>query len=104
MARPRSVASVVESFLQELMDDERTHFAFEEAEAAAFEGGLSVATPLIRAAVDMGFQMLPREPEKHVRGFTSNSHDRWSAYPSHGGAAYSQIMIQKYGSKDTPFG
>lgn len=103
MVKPKDIARAVADFADELLADDRTEFTFEEAEALAEECGLSIATPIIRALKDAGFTMEPREIPKPVRGFTSNNHDRWIACPTHGGAAYSQMMIQKYGSKDLPF-
>ncbi len=81
----------IEAFGEFLLADDRTSFTFEEACTVAEALGLSLPTPVIRGLKDYGFTMAERPVEKRVRGFTSNSHDRWSAYPSHGGSGWQQI-------------
>jgi len=80
----------IESFAEELLDDDRTEFTFGEASELA--GALKChPSAVIRALKAIGFGMTARDPERQVRGFRSNSHDRWSAYPSHGGSGWEQI-------------
>jgi hypothetical protein len=84
----------VEAFAESLLDDERTEFTFEEALELATALGLSVATPVIRALKEYGFRMEERQPERRVRGFRTNSHDRWTGPGScatHGGSGWEQI-------------
>ena len=81
----------VEAFGEELLDNDRTEFTYSEAEVWAEELGLSTAAPVIRALKEYGFTMTPREPEKKVRGFHANNHDRWIASPSFGGSGWEQI-------------
>ena len=84
----------VEAFGEYLLADDRTSFTFEEACTVAESLGLSIPTPVIRGLKDYGFQMVERPTEKKVRGFRSNSHDRWSgpgACKSYGGSGWEQI-------------
>lgn len=39
-----------------------------------------------------GFALKTRGKERTVRGFSANPHDRWSAYPSHGGGGGGSIV------------
>lgn len=39
-----------------------------------------------------GLTYMPPGADPVVRGFKSNNHDRWSAYKSHGGSGWSQII------------
>jgi len=80
----------VEEFASELLDDDRESFGFEEAEAVAEVLGLS-AQDVIFELRDYGFRYEGRAAEKRVRGFTTSSNDRWTAYPSHGGSGWEQI-------------
>jgi len=84
----------VEAFAESLLDDERTEFTFEEATELAIALGFSVATPVIRALKEYGFRMAERQPERQVRGFHANNHDRWygkGSCPTHGGSGWEQI-------------
>lgn len=83
----------VEAFVEYLMADERTSFTFGEADTIA--RGLKVATyVVIDGLKGYGFEYTGRTSEKRVRGFKSNSHDRWygpGACKSHGGSGHEQI-------------
>lgn len=84
----------VEAFGEYLLDNDRTAFTFDEAEALSGALGLSVATPVIRALKAYGFEQEAREPEKRVRGFLTSSHDRFygpGAAKMHGGSGWEQI-------------
>ena len=84
----------VEAFAEYLLDDDRTEFTFDEAEGLAGALGFSVAAPVIRELKGYGFAMAAREPERQVRGFRANSHDRWfgpGACRTHGGSGWEQI-------------
>jgi hypothetical protein len=80
----------LETFGEELLDNDRTSFTYQEAEVLA-EKLECLPSAVIKALKDFGFTMETREPEKKVRGFRSNNNDRWSAYPSHGGSGHEQI-------------
>lgn len=78
----------IESFSQFLLDDEREEYTHEDLAALNFRTRMPIA--MIRKELDSyGFKLAGRAPEKQVRGFTSNSHDRWhgkGSLPTHGGA------------------
>lgn len=83
----------VEAFAEYLVDEERTSFTYMEADIIA--KGLKVATyVVIDGLKGYGFSYEGRAEEKRVRGFTSNSHDRWygpGSMKSHGGSGHEQI-------------
>lgn len=78
----------IESFSQYLLDDEREEYTHEDLAALNFRTRMPIA--MIRKELESyGFKLAGRAPEKQVRGFTSNSHDRWhgkGSLPTHGGA------------------
>ncbi len=92
----------VSAFVQHLLDEDRTEFTHEELQALNFRLGRPVSA--VRAELEAhGASLAKRVPAKAVRGFTSNPHDRWygpGACRTHGGAAYTGMMVAKYGSKD----
>jgi len=80
----------VETFVEYLMAEERTMFSFSEADLVA--QAMKVATyKVIEGLKSFGFTYEGRSEPKKVRGFTSNSHDRWQACRSHGGSGWEQI-------------
>lgn len=84
----------VEEFVEFLIDEERTSFSYAEADALALTLGQSVPTFVIRALKDYGLSMEARPVPRHVRGYTTSSHDRWfgpGSSPSHGGSGWEQI-------------
>jgi hypothetical protein len=84
----------IEAFGDFLLADDRTEFTFDEACALAKALGQPAPVYVIRGLKALGFTMQPREVPKHVRGFQSNSHDRWSgpgSCPTHGGSGWEQI-------------
>jgi hypothetical protein len=81
----------VEAFVEHLLDDDRTQVTFEETVELATALGQSIPTNVIHELQQYGIQVGERAISKRVRGFRSNSHDRWSAYPSHGGSGWEQI-------------
>lgn len=84
----------VEAFGEYLLDEGRTAFTFEEAEALAKARGQSVASYVIQDLKAYGFVMKERCEPKKVRGFRSNSHDRWfgpGSSPTSGGSGWEQI-------------
>ena len=81
----------VEAFGEYLLADDRTSCTYDEAVELAEALGLSVPVSVIRELRTYGFEVGERPVPKHVRGFNSNSHDRWSAYPNHGGSGWQQI-------------
>lgn len=83
----------IEAFAEFLVDEERETFTFTEAEtvAKAIEEHVSV---VIRELRTYGLAMVPREPERRVRGFQTSSHDRWygpGSSRTHGGSGHEQI-------------
>jgi hypothetical protein len=83
----------VETFAEFLMADDRESFTYMEADTIAT--GLKVATyVVIDGLKEYGFGYEGRTSEKRVRGFRSNSHDRWcgpGSMKSHGGSGHEQI-------------
>lgn len=83
----------IDAFAEFLMAEDRASFSFIEAEVVAT--GLKVATyVVINGLKDYGFTYEGRTSEKRVRGYRSNSHDRWygpGACKSHGGSGHEQI-------------
>jgi len=96
----------METFVQFLTDDDRTVFTHEDLQELAVH--LQICRSKIRSELEgYGLKLGVREIPKRVRGFTTSSNDRWfgpGSSKTHGGAAYTGMMIKKYGSKDTPFG
>lgn len=89
----------VETFVEYCIADETETFSHEDVTALNFQ--TSTPARIIKLALESyGLKLAKREPVRRVRGFQSNPHDRFSACPMHGGAAYSGLMIAKYGSKD----
>lgn len=84
----------VEAFVESLIDDERTVFTHQEM--ACLNRRLGVPVRTIRRELEgYGLTLALREKERHVRGFSSNPHDRWhgpGSCPTHGGSGWSQIM------------
>lgn len=91
---PEKVKSALEAFRDELLDDDRTEFTFGEAEKLAHELRFSTAAEVIRGLKALGLTMKERVPVKEVRGFNSNSHDRWygkGSCKTHGGSGWEQV-------------
>ena len=79
----------IDQFVEDLIDDERTSFTFEEAEEIATKTKCNTAY-VINRLKSLGVTYEPRGIPKRVRGFSSNSHDRWhgpGSSPTHGGAS-----------------
>lgn len=83
-------------------EDDRTHFTHEDLAALNYRTGTRVS--VLKAELEMlGLTLAHRANEKRVRGFTTSSSDRWfgpGSCKTHGGAAYTSMMVAKYGSKD----
>lgn len=84
----------VEEFVQFCMDDDRTTFNHLDLRALALNCQASGSK--IRAALESyGLSLGDRAPDRKVRGFTANSHDRWygpGASRTHGGSGWEQIQ------------
>lgn len=83
----------VEAFASFLMEDERTTFSLDDVLKLA-ENTRTSNPKIIHELKGYGFTMEERKPEKQVRGFQSNSHDRWygpGSSPTHGGSGWEQI-------------
>ncbi len=78
----------INAFAEYLMDEDREEYTHEELTALNMRTHMKVAD--IHKELDsFGFKLAYREPEKHVRGFTTSSNDRWygpGADKMHGGA------------------
>lgn len=83
----------IETFVQECMDDDRDTFTHEDLGELAYR--LQRSRSKVRADLEgYGLKLAERAPEKRVRGFTANPHDRWygpGSSPTHGGTGYEQI-------------
>ncbi len=83
----------IEAFAEFLMAEERITFAL--SDVAKLAKATRTSDPkVIEELRSYGFELTKREPEKRVRGFTSNSHDRWygpGACRTHGGSGWEQI-------------
>jgi hypothetical protein len=84
----------IRDFLDFCRDDDRTYFTHLELRALAYNcrlSGSKIRTQLESA----GLTLAERAPERRIRGFTANNHDRWygaGSSPSHGGSGWEQIQ------------
>ncbi len=86
-------AKAAEVVAQEMVDDERSSFTFEEATEVSEDVGVHVST-VIKLLKSYGFAYVERPVAKHVRGFTTSSNDRYfgpGSSKSHGGSGHEQI-------------
>lgn len=84
----------VEALAEFLMDDNRDSFSVEDVIKLA-ECTQGSNLKIIHELKAYGLKMVARQPVRVVRGFKSNSHDRWSgpgSSPSHGGSGWEQII------------
>lgn len=81
----------VELFIQFCEEDDRETFTHVELRALAMntQQSGSKIRPLLEAA---GLSLALRAPEKKIRGFTTNQHDRWQVSGNHGGSGGDQIL------------
>jgi hypothetical protein len=83
----------VTAFATFLADDDREDFTHEDLLRLNMATACTVAA--VRSELESyGFRLAVREPEKRVRGFNTNSNDRWygpGACRSHGGSGGEQI-------------
>lgn len=90
MTTPAPEYESIESFLEFLVDDERNTFTHEDLGELAY--GLQMSRSKVRAELESyGLTLAVRPVEKPVRGFTSNSHNRWHGNPCGGGSGHEQI-------------
>lgn len=84
----------IEAFVQHIIDDDRIDFSHKDLSALNYRTRLSVR--VLRGMLESyGLSMLIREPERHIRGFTTSSNDRWfgpGSCKTHGGAAYDSVQ------------
>jgi len=80
----------VEELATDIMDDDRTSFTFAEADELAETLGVLTAQ-VIRDLKAYGLTYDGRTTERKVRGFTTNSHDRWNGNPCSGGSGWEQV-------------
>lgn len=84
---------VVVGIVEDARDNEQEMVEYAEIEAAAEELDVSVQT-IIGIVKGLGMRVGSRPKAKEVRGFTSNSHDRWfgkGSSATHGGSGWEQI-------------
>jgi len=83
----------IEAFAEYLLEDDRDSFTL--ADCQALGASIHLSNSKIRAALEeYGFHYVKPEHGRSVRGFTSNSHDRWSGPGScatHGGSGQTNI-------------
>lgn len=80
--------NTVATFVQYLLDDERDTFTHEDLAALNYKTRMPIGH-LRDELESYGFKLAERVPPKQVRGFSSNSHDRWhgpGSLKTHGGA------------------
>jgi hypothetical protein len=75
-----SAATAVLQLVDEKLGNEETSFSFKDAEKIADEVGIHVST-IIRLGQEAGLTYVGRETPRKVRGFRSNSNDRWFGIP-----------------------
>jgi len=95
MAHPlmQKAEAAVEVFVEDAMGDERTEVAFAEVEQIAREVGIALVT-VVALVKGYGLTIGERPVHREIRGFRSNSHDRWfgkGSSPTHGGSGWEQI-------------
>lgn len=91
---PKTVAEALRLCRDELLEDERTSFTFEEAGKLANELGFSNSVEVIAGLKALGLEMEERQPARRVRGVRTSSNDRWfgpGACKTHGGSGHEQI-------------
>jgi hypothetical protein len=98
--------SSIESFVEFCLDDDVTEFSHEDL--VELNRYLHIPIHKLREMLETyGMSLKERQVPRQVRGFRTSSHDRWfgpGSCKTHGGSAFGQMMVSKYGSKDTPFG
>lgn len=92
VSREPELASI-EAFAEYLIDDDRTTFTLADCQALGVS--IRLSNQKIRLALESyGFKFIPPEHGRTVRGFTSNSHDRWygpGSAATHGGSGQTNI-------------
>lgn len=84
----------IAEFAEELLEEDRTSFTFDEADAVAVFNGVLTAV-VIRELLTYGFTYEGRAKVRATRGFTANSHDRWfgpGSSPTHGGSGGTAVL------------
>ena len=83
----------IEAFAEYLADDMRN--AFTGAELQILNANLRIPVKTIRLELESyGFKLAHRPKKRHIRGVTTNSHDRYygpGSAPMHGGSGWEQI-------------
>ena len=82
--------TTVERFAEFVLDDERESFTFAELHELAYQLRASWKV-LLQELTSYGLALEGQAHEKKFRTVTDNPHDRWTAYPSHGGSGWEQI-------------
>ena len=83
----------IEAFVEYMMDDERETFTHADVNQLAV--ATQTSNHKVRAALeDFGLRLALRENARRIRGFTTNSNDRYYGPGSekmHGGSGWEQI-------------
>lgn len=95
MAHPLVEAAAVRlaEIAEEKLADDTLEITFGELSVLADELGLNLAV-VVSLAKQAGLEVGARAVPKQVRGFNSNSHDRWhgpGSCKTHGGSGWEQI-------------
>jgi len=80
----------VETFVEFLLDDDRTEYDHEDLRALSYS--LRQSPRKVRAELDSwGLTLKRREHEREVRGYSSWDENRWQGNPCGGGSGWEQI-------------
>lgn len=85
--------AAVESLVEETLGDDLDVVTFEACQEVADATGLHVGS-VVGLVKGYGLRVGPRAVPREVRGYRSNSHDRWfgkGSCPTHGGSGWEQI-------------
>lgn len=83
----------VETLVEETLADELTTVPFQECESLSMTVGIHVGS-IVAMVKEYGLAVGPRSLPRVVRGFKSNSHDRWygpGSSKTYGGTGEEQI-------------
>lgn len=83
--------SSIKAFIEFMHEDERTEFTHLDLSELSFALRRADVRGIRLELEAAGFQLARREHERHTRGFTTSSHDRWygpGSCPTHGGSGF----------------
>jgi hypothetical protein len=82
-----------EEFVEFLHDEETGVFDYRQLQCLNYRTGVPIHSLRIDLEAE-GFKLAPRPVPRRIRGFSSNSHDRWfgpGSSPTHGGSGWENI-------------